>query len=269
MNVLDTLIERGFIEQMTDEEGLRSRLNSPQTVYIGFDPTADSLHLGSLVQILMLSHFQQHGHKVIALLGGATGIIGDPSGKSEERPFQEKEKIFSNLEKQREIIKRFLDFEGKQGNTAAKFCNNLDWTEKITFLDWLREIGKHFTVNYMVSKESVRRRFEDREQGISYTEFSYMLLQAHDFLLLYKRENCLIQAGGSDQWGNITAGIDLIRRKEGIQAYGVTSVLLTASSGQKFGKTEKGAIWLDQEKPVYGISTSSSSEAMTKMLSDS
>ncbi len=247
-NALDVLRERGFVEQVTDEEGIRRLLETPQSIYIGFDPTADSLHIGSMIPILVLMHLQRCGHRAIGLVGGATGMIGDPSGKSEERVLQSDERVGSNLTGIRAQLEKFLDLTGESGNPPAVIRDNADWTKDITMLEWLRDIGKLFTVNYMVAKESIRRRFEDREQGISFTEFSYMLLQAHDFYQLFVQEGCRIQMGGRDQWGNITAGIDLIRRKTGEQAYGLTAPLLESSTGQKFGKSEKGAIFLDEAR---------------------
>ncbi|MDP8208415.1 MAG: tyrosine--tRNA ligase [Candidatus Electryonea clarkiae] len=247
-NLYDILSERGFVEQCTDETGLRDLLNSPQTVYCGFDPTADSFHVGNLVPILGLAHFQRQGHKVIAVLGGATGMIGDPSGRDSERSFLNSDKLESNLEAQSKQIAKLLDFAGDRFDTPAILANNLDWTKDVTLIDWLRGIGKQFSVNAMVAKESVRRRLEERDQGISYTEFSYMLLQAFDFLKISEKYDCHLQVGGGDQWGNITAGIDLIRRHGGKQAYGITFPLLTTSSGQKFGKSEKGAVYIDPER---------------------
>jgi len=245
-NAFDILIERGIVEQVTDEDALRKSLDSETiTLYAGFDPTADSLHLGHLFPLLCLARFQRLGHRPIALVGGATGLIGDPSGKSEERKLLTEEEIEANSAAIREQLERFLDFGG--GN-AALMVNNADWTGDVGYLDWLRDIGKHFSVNYMLAKESVRRRIEDRAQGISYTEFSYMLIQANDFLELHDRYGCTLQVGGNDQWGNITAGIDLIQKKRHVQAYGITFPLLTTASGEKFGKSEGNAVWLDPAK---------------------
>lgn len=242
----DILIERGVVEQVSDEETLRKSLQSETvTLYAGFDPTADSLHLGHLFPLLCLARFQKLGHIPIALVGGATGLIGDPSGKSEERQLLSEEIINANAESIRHQLERFLDFSGKN---AALMVNNSDWTRDVTYLGWLREVGKYFSVNYMLSKESVRRRIEDRTQGISYTEFSYMLIQANDFLALYDRYGCTLQVGGNDQWGNITAGIDLIQKRRQVQAYGITFPLLTNSSGEKFGKSAGNAVWLDPAK---------------------
>jgi tyrosyl-tRNA synthetase len=218
----------------------------PLTLYCGFDPTGDSLHVGHLVPLLALRRFQNAGHHPIAVAGGATGSIGDPSGKSAERQLLTKEQIKANVESVRPQLAKLLDFEAKQN--PAKLVDNADWTAGLSYLDFLRDIGKHFSVNQMVAKESIRARMEDREVGISYTEFSYMLLQAFDFYVLCRDHNCELQIGGSDQWGNITAGIDLIRKKLGRQAYGLTLPLITKADGTKFGKTESGAVWLDPKK---------------------
>ncbi len=246
MNLIDELEQRGAIDDITDRAGLEQLLNSgPQKIYIGFDPTADSLHVGSLLPALMLARFQRGGHRPIVLVGGSTGMVGDPSGRSSERQLQSIETVRSNAEAIKNQLARFFDFTGPNAAIAA---NNYDWTHQVSYLDFLRDIGKHFTVNHMLAKESVRARLEDREHGISYTEFSYMLLQAFDFLHLFQAENCRIQGGGSDQWGNITAGIELIRRKAGAQAFGITFPLLTTSSGEKFGKSAGNAVWLDVKK---------------------
>ena len=240
------LIERGIIEQISDKPALEKSLDTDTvTLYAGFDPTADSLHLGHLFPLLCLARFQRLGHRPVGLVGGATAMIGDPSGKEEERQLLSEEKIEGNAETLKKQLELFLDFSGKN---AAVMVNNADWTKDRTYLSWLRDIGKHFSVNYMLNKESVRRRIEDRNQGISYTEFSYMLIQANDFLELYNRHGCTLQVGGNDQWGNITAGIDLIHRVRRIQAYGITFPLLTSTTGEKFGKTAGNAIWLDPEK---------------------
>jgi len=246
MNLLEELDARGAIDDVTDRAALEELLNSgQQKIYIGFDPTADSLHVGSLLPALMLARFQQAGHRPIVLVGGATGMIGDPSGRSSERQLQTIEQIRVNAESIKNQLARFFEFDGPNAAIAA---NNYDWTHGVSYLDFLREVGKHFTVNHMLAKESVRARLEDREHGISYTEFSYMLLQAFDFLKLFEHETCRIQGGGSDQWGNITAGCELIRRKTGGQAFGITFPLLTTSSGEKFGKSAGNAIWLDANK---------------------
>ena len=225
---------------------LAKRLAAPVTLYCGFDPTADSLHVGNLVPLLALRRFQWLGHHPIAVAGGATGSIGDPSGKTQERQLLTKEVLDRNIASVKEQLKRLLDFETK--TNPARLVDNASWTANVSFLDFLRDIGKHFSVNQMVAKESVRARMEDREVGISYTEFSYMLLQAFDFLVLYEKHGCELQIGGSDQWGNITAGMDLIRKKLGKTAYGLTLPLITNADGTKFGKTEAGAIWLDPKK---------------------
>ncbi len=218
----------------------------PITLYCGFDPTADSLHVGNLVPLLALRRFQLLGHHPIALAGGATGCIGDPSGKSQERQLLTKEILDGNIAKVREQLAKLLDFETPQN--PARLVDNASWTAGISFLDFLRDIGKHFTVNQMVAKESVRARMEDREVGISYTEFSYMLLQAFDFYHLAKETGCELQIGGSDQWGNITAGIELTRKKISKQVYGLTLPLITNADGSKFGKSVSGAIWLDAKR---------------------
>lgn len=247
MNIFDDLQWRGLIADCTDTEELTRRLAAgAMTLYCGFDPTADSLHAGSLVPLLALRRFQKAGHHVIAVAGGATGSIGDPSGKTQERQLLTKERIEANIAAVKVQMARMLDFEASAN--PARLVDNADWTRGVTFLDFLRDIGKHFTVNQMVAKESVRARMEDREVGISYTEFSYMLLQAFDFYELHRTLNCDLQIGGSDQWGNITAGIDLIRKKLGKPAYGLTLPLITKADGTKFGKTEAGTVWLDPKR---------------------
>ena len=216
--------------------------------YIGFDPTADSLHIGSLVQIILLMHFQKHGHKPIALIGGATGMIGDPSGKSAERNLLDEVALAKNIAGVKGQLERFLDFTSNKEN-AAELVNNYDWMKKISFLDFARDIGKHITVNYMMSKESVKKRLSTESKvGMSFTEFTYQLIQGFDFLHLYKEKNCKLQIGGSDQWGNITTGTELVRRKVQGKAYALTCPLITKADGTKFGKTEGGNIWLDAEK---------------------
>ncbi len=245
MELLEDLRSRGLIHQATDEAGLGQLLASgQQTVYIGFDPTADSLHVGSLMQLMMLRRFQRAGHRPIALVGGATGMIGDPSGKSEERNLLSKEQLEQNVNGVANQMRRFLDFSGPN---AATLLNNLDWMQGFSYLQFLRDVGKNFPIGLMLGKESVRSRLES-EAGLSYTEFSYMLLQAYDFVHLAREHGCRIQAGGSDQWGNITAGIDLGRRMLGSQLFGLTAPLLTTSDGRKMGKTEQGAIWLSAER---------------------
>ena len=236
--VLEELQWRGLIAQHT--EGVPALLAAgPASAYIGFDPTGSSLHVGSLVQIMILVHLQRAGHRPIALVGGGTGMIGDPSGKSAERQLQTPEQVAANVTGIRAQLEHFLEFEGP---AAARMRDNADWLNQLTLVDFLRDTGKHFTVNYMLQKESVKGRME---AGISFTEFSYMLLQAYDFLELRRRDGVTLQLGGSDQWGNITAGIELIRRVDGAEAHGLTVPLVTTSAGTKFGKTEAGAVWLD------------------------
>ncbi|HYG22785.1 MAG TPA: tyrosine--tRNA ligase [Verrucomicrobiae bacterium] len=246
MSILEELQWRGLVADCTDAAELAKKTSAPVTLYCGFDPTADSLHVGHLVPLLGLRRFQNAGHFPIAVAGGATGSIGDPSGKSAERQLLTKEQIRANVESVRPQLARLLDFETTVN--PAKLVDNADWTAGMSYLDFLRDIGKHFSVNQMVGKESVRARMEDRETGISYTEFSYMLLQAFDFYVLCRDHNCELQIGGSDQWGNITAGIDLVRKKLGRQGYGLTLPLITKADGTKFGKTESGAIWLNRNK---------------------
>ncbi len=244
MNIVEDLQWRGLIADCTDTEGLLKRLQQgPITLYAGFDPTADSLHVGNLVPLLALRRFQLAGHHPIALAGGATGLVGDPSGKSAERNLLTLEVLGANIAKVREQLRALLDFENK--TNPARLVDNASWTVNVSYLDFLRDIGKHFTINMMVAKESVRARMEDREAGISYTEFSYMLLQAFDFYHLRKECNCELQVGGSDQWGNITAGIDLCRKKLNAYVFGLTLPLITTASGMKVGKTEQGAVYLD------------------------
>ena len=244
MGIIEELEWRDLISDCTDREGLQERLAKvPITLYCGFDPTADSLHVGSLVPLLALRRFQLCGHHPIAVAGGATGSIGDPSGKTAERQLLTHELLKANIEAVKVQLGSFMEFEGVEN--AAQLVDNADWTAPLSFLDVLRDIGKHFKVNAMVSKESVRARMEDRDVGISYTEFSYMILQALDFHHLCETHDCELQIGGSDQWGNITAGIDLIHRKQNRQAYGLTLPLITNADGTKFGKTESGAVWLD------------------------
>ncbi|GAB6166608.1 tyrosine--tRNA ligase [Thermostilla marina] len=246
-DVFSELRLRGLIHQTTDDEHLPGWLSeAPRTVYAGFDPTADSLHVGHLMAIMILRRFQQAGHRPIALLGGATGMIGDPSGKSEERKLLSVDVLRANVEAVQRQLTRFLDFDA--GDNAAVLVNNYDWMGKFGYLEFLRDVGKHFPVNVMMTKDSVRSRLERTDSGLSYTEFSYMLLQAYDFVHLYETYDCRLQVGGSDQWGNITAGIDLARRLHGVQLYGMTCPLLTKSDGTKMGKTESGALWLDADK---------------------
>ncbi len=250
VSILEELNWRGLVADCTDTAELTKKLASPTTLYCGFDPTAESLHVGNLVPLLALSRFQKLGHHPIALAGGATGSIGDPSGKTAERQLLTKEVLDNNIAKVRVQLAKLLDFETKQN--PARLVDNATWTAPVTFLEFLRDIGKHFSVNQMVAKESVRARMEDREVGISYTEFSYMLLQAFDFMVLNRDFGCELQIGGSDQWGNITAGIELTRKKLGKQVYGLTLPLITNADGSKFGKSVSGAIWLDpQRTSVY------------------
>lgn len=247
MSFVEELTWRGLVQQSTEPELAAKMRAEPFTLYIGFDPTADSLHVGSLLPLLTLIRAQRFGHKAIALVGGATGMIGDPSGKSEERKLLSREELEKNKDGLRRQIGRFVDF-----SAGALFVDNYEWFAGYPYLEFLRDIGKNFSVNMMMAKDSVRARLEDRDQGISYTEFSYMLIQAYDFLVLHDQHDCRLQMGGSDQWGNITAGIDLVRRLRGKEVYGLTMPLVTNSSGQKFGKSEKGNVWLDPAKtPPY------------------
>jgi tyrosyl-tRNA synthetase len=247
MNIFEDLQWRGLLADCTDTAELTKRLQAgPISLYCGFDPTADSLHVGNLVPLLALRRFQLAGHHPIALAGGATGVIGDPSGKTQERQLQTRETIANNIAQVKNQLRRLLDFD-TAGN-PARLVDNADWVAPITFLDFLRDVGKHFSVNMMVSKESVRARMEDRDHGISYTEFSYMLLQAYDFYHLNQELHCELQIGGSDQWGNITAGMDLCRKKAGVHVFGLTLPLITNADGSKFGKSVAGAIWLDTRK---------------------
>jgi tyrosyl-tRNA synthetase len=247
MNIIEELEWRGLLTDCTDKAGLSARLGSgPLTLYCGFDPTADSLHVGSLVPLLALRRFQLLGHQPIALAGGATGLIGDPSGRATERQLITREAVSANIARIKEQMGRLLNFGS--ATHPARLLDNADWTAPISFLDFLRDVGKHFSVNMMVAKESVRARMEDRESGISFTEFSYMLLQAHDFYHQCKEHNCELQIGGSDQWGNITAGIDLCRKKLGRTVFGLTLPLITNADGTKFGKSVAGAVWLDAAK---------------------
>ena len=245
-DLYEDLVWRGLIHQATDETFIRGWLASgSRTLYVGFDPTASSLHVGSLLPLMMLRRFQKAGHKPIALVGGATGMIGDPSGKSEERNLLSADALAANVGGVETQLRRFLDFDAK--DNAARLVNNFDWMKTFSYLDFLRDVGKNFPVNVMLAKESVKNRI-DREAGISYTEFSYMLLQAYDFVHMSDTMGCELQVGGSDQWGNITAGIDLARRMRGRQLYGFTCPLLTTADGAKMGKTEKGAIWLAADR---------------------
>ncbi|HEX9611916.1 MAG TPA: tyrosine--tRNA ligase [Gemmatimonadales bacterium] len=238
-DLLAELKWRGFVHDATP--GLEAHLaKGPITAYCGFDPTAPSLQLGNLMPLMLLRHLQLAGHRPIVLMGGGTGLIGDPSGKSGERPLLSRTQITENLQRQRDQMQRFLEFGA--GKTAALLLDNAKWLSAASMIDFLRDVGKHFTVNVMLQKESVKARLD---AGISYTEFSYMLLQAYDFLHLYQAQQCTLQVGGSDQWGNITAGVELIRRVENGDAHGLVAPLVTTAAGRKFGKTEEGAVWLD------------------------
>ena len=244
---LDELKWRGMLHQFTPE--IDEHLSeSPRIGYIGFDPTSDSMHIGNLVQIMILIHFQRYGHKPIALIGGATGMIGDPSGKSSERKLLDQKKLEKNSLALKKQFLKFLDFSEKRLN-SAEMINNFDWMKEFSLIDFSREVGKHITVNYMMSKESVKKRISDESSGgMSFTEFTYQLIQGYDFLELFRNKKCTIQIGGSDQWGNITTGIELIRKKLSKKVYSITCPLMTKSDGSKFGKTEEGNIWLDKSK---------------------
>ncbi|HNN97499.1 MAG TPA: tyrosine--tRNA ligase, partial [Pseudomonadota bacterium] len=252
---LDELRWRGLLHQTTDDNGLAAHLATGlRSAYAGFDPTADSLTIGNFIPIKLLMHFQQAGHRPIAVLGGGTGLIGDPSGKSAERQLLTREQVDSNVRSQRRIFERLLDFSA--GARSASLVNNLDWLGTLSFIDVLRDVGKHFSVNAMIQRDSVRDRLTQREQGISYTEFSYMILQAYDFLHLHQSQGVTVQMGGSDQWGNIVSGSDLIRRisrptpgqDAAGESFGLTAPLVTRSDGGKFGKSESGAIWLSADR---------------------
>jgi tyrosyl-tRNA synthetase len=246
-DIFSELSWRGFIHQTTDDQYLPAFLRAAsRTVYAGFDPTADSLHVGSLLPLLLLRRLQHAGHRPMALVGGATGMIGDPSGRSEERNLLSAETLRKNIEGIQGQMRAFLDFAC--GDTSARLVNNLDWMQKFSYLDFLRHVGKHFPVNVMMAKDSVKGRLQGAGVGISYTEFSYMLLQAFDFVHLHAEFGCQLQVGGSDQWGNITAGIDLARRMHGVELYGITCPLLTKSDGTKMGKTETGTVWLSRDR---------------------
>ena len=239
-SVYDIFYERGFIEQVTDEALIRELLRDRKiTCYIGFDPTATSLHIGSLVPIMALAHMQREGHRLIALIGGGTGLIGDPSGKTEMRQVLTREQIDFNALCLQNQLSKYLDF----GNGGALMLNNADWLTRLNYIEFIRDIGRHFSVNKMLAAESYKLRLE---KGLNFVEFNYMLLQAYDFLHLFKYHDCVMQMGGNDQWGNMLAGIDLIRRVEGRMAHSMTFPLLTTSQGHKMGKTEKGTVWLDQ-----------------------
>ncbi len=241
-NVFDVLLERGFIEQVSDQEGIRAAVEQPVTCYVGFDPSAASFHVGHLVPIMALAHMQRHGHRPIAIMGGGTGMIGDPSDKDEMRKLLTVEEIDANVAELKKQMANLIDFTGGR----ALMVNNGDWLRPLKYVEFLRDIGRHFSVNRMLAAEGYRRRYED-EGGLNFLEFNYMLLQAYDFLHVFREYGCTVQAGGNDQWGNILAGVDLIRRVEGQQVYALTYPLLTTNSGAKMGKTAEGAIWLDPE----------------------
>ena len=250
LTLIEDLRARGLVAQMTSEDHLIEHLaEGSKTLYCGFDPTADSLHIGSLVPLLTLRRFQLAGHKPVALVGGATGLIGDPSFKAQERKLNTPDVVASWVDKIRAQVSAFIDFDC--GDNAAEVVNNLDWTAEVSVLDFLRDVGKHFSVNNMINKESVKQRIDREGAGISYTEFTYMLLQSFDFAELYKRHQCTLQIGGSDQWGNIVGGVDLSRKLHGGQVFGLTLPLVTKADGTKFGKTESGTIWLDASKTSH------------------
>jgi len=243
MNLIEELRWRGLLAQSTDEAALAESLKKPLTLYVGFDPTAPSLHVGNLVVLLVLRRFQLAGHNPLALVGGATGLVGDPSGKNEERTLNSSDTVAEWVGRIKEQVSVFLEFDSKKN--PAKVVNNLDWTAPLSAIEFLRDIGKHFSVNQMLARDSVSSRLE--AGGISYTEFSYQVLQSYDYLELFRRYNCTLQLGGSDQWGNIVAGLDLIRRVEQASAHALTVPLLTKADGTKFGKTAGGSVWLDPE----------------------
>lgn len=246
-DIIDDLQSRGLINQLAGGDELRAHLNSgSRALYCGFDPTADSLHIGSMVPLLALQRFQMAGHQPIALVGGATGLIGDPSFKDAERALNSADVVAEWVERLKPQLSQFLDFDS--GPNKALLVNNLDWTRDYDVLSFLRDVGKHFSVNAMIQKESVKQRIEREGEGISFTEFSYMILQSYDFAELYRRYGCTLQIGGSDQWGNITGGIDLTRRLHHAQVYGATLPLITKADGSKFGKTESGTVWMDPRK---------------------
>ncbi|WP_444926590.1 tyrosine--tRNA ligase [Microbulbifer sp. TRSA002] len=246
MTLLEDLDRRGLINQATGDGELTQHLSESRTLYCGFDPTADSLHIGSLVPLLTLKRFQTAGHKPIALVGGATGLIGDPSFKAQERSLNTPDIVAGWVDKLKSQVSQFINFDC--GENSAIVANNLDWTRDLNVLDFLRDVGKHFSVNNMVNKESVKQRIQREGEGISFTEFSYMLLQSMDFSELYKLHDCTLQIGGSDQWGNITGGVDLTRRQHRGKVFGLTLPLVTKADGTKFGKTESGTIWLDPKR---------------------
>lgn len=241
-NVYDVLNERGFIKQTTDEDEIRDLLGKEKvTFYIGFDPTADSLHVGHFMQVIIMMHMQKHGHRPIVLIGGGTGMVGDPSGRTDLRQVMSKETVMKNCAKFQKIFSRFIDFSDGKAITD----NNANWLMDLNYVQFIRDVGRHFSVNRMLTAECYKQRLET---GLTFLEFNYMLMQAYDFLELYRRYNCKMQFGGDDQWSNIISGIDLVRRKEQVKVYGMTFALLTTSEGQKMGKTQKGALWLDADK---------------------
>jgi tyrosyl-tRNA synthetase len=267
MNLVEELRWRGMLQDIMP--GTEELLNKEMVSgYIGFDPTSDSLHIGSLVPILLLVHLQKAGHKPYALVGGATGMIGDPSFKSEERNLLSEETLQHNLAGIKKQLSKFLDFTGEAPN-KAEMVNNYDWFKDFSFLHFIRDVGKHITVNYMMSKDSVRKRL-DGNTGMSFTEFTYQLIQGYDFYWLYQNKNCKLQMGGSDQWGNIVTGTEIIRRKAGGEAFAFTCPLLTKADGGKFGKTERGNVWLDPEKTspyqFYQFWLNASDEDATKWI---
>ena len=244
---LDELAWRGLLHQTTSDALPAYLATAGRVAYAGFDPTADSLTVGNYVPMKLLAHWQRAGHRPIVLMGGGTGLIGDPSGKSAERQLLTADAVAHNVSRQREIFARVIDFS-EGGDRKAVVVDNGEWLGSLGYIEVLREVGKHFSVNQMIMRDSVRSRLEGREQGISYTEFSYMILQAYDFLHLYRTAGCTVQLGGADQWGNIVSGIDLVRRMEQGEAYGITNPLVTKSDGGKFGKSEKGAVWLTADR---------------------
>lgn len=244
-NIVDELSWRGLIHDSTDLEELKNHLSERRSIYAGFDPSAESLHVGNLLQIVTLKRFEKFGHKIVVLLGGATGLIGDPSGRTTERSLKTMLEVQADSEAIRKQLSKFFDFNNK---SSSELVNNLDWLQPISMLDFLRDVGKHFSIGSMLNREAVKLRLAREGEGISYTEFSYVLLQAYDFYHLFVNLGVTLQIGGSDQWGNITAGIDLIRRKTGKIAYGLTAPLLLKPDGTKFGKTADGAVWLDESK---------------------
>jgi len=250
MSILEELQWRGLLHQTTGGDALVEHLKTPGRIaYCGFDPTAESLTIGNLIPIMLLKHWQRAGHRPVVLMGGGTGLIGDPSGKDDERQLRTPEEIQGNVDAQKAIIARLVDFDGAADSaTGAVLVDNAEWLTKLGFIEVLRDVGKHFSVNNMIQKDSIRDRLHNREQGISYTEFSYSLLQAYDFLYLRRERDCTVQIAGSDQYGNMVAGIDLIRRELGSEAFAITAPLVTKADGKKIGKTETGAVWLSSDR---------------------